>query len=305
MFGSKPTRPPQDIEESHEDSSLDDIDDDPPNDPFGYGSDNSQHFSFHTNFRDPTFDPGASLHGQGVDIASRDYEGAKSLIELSEWRGIPVIDGIDPTASNHGSGLEPVGNPPATPRPAHRTLSFTANTLPGYQRANETRSRLISQQFAEVQLLLDLRIERRFGSLGNAAPTSLMADNKEIDGKESTSSADAAVALVAIVGGGNLATIDAIGGSVQDTLAATVQNLAANLAEDHSCSSNRLITSIEDIGKGASSSEAENTSKSTTESEDADFGSNAEGLVPLEQVWSRRPSPPQRRYSFGMIDRAE
>jgi hypothetical protein len=95
-FGNRPIKPSQDPEEIEEDSDMDNEDPATPNDSFDSDSDNSQ----------------SPLHS----------EDAGPSTNPDEWHGIPVIDGIDPTTLDHDSGLEPVGNPPPTPRPTHRSL---------------------------------------------------------------------------------------------------------------------------------------------------------------------------------------
>lgn len=258
-FGSRPIKLSQDSEEVEEGSNVDDEGPETPNNSFESDSDNSQSPS-HIEDAGPSTDP-------------------------DEWQGIPVIEGIDPTTLHPGLDLELVGNQPPTPRPAHRSLPAASNTWDGsVQRLNETISTLRSQEFSRAKMLLDLHIKRRFGKSANAAPTTSMSGTNVIDGKESTISADGTVDVAAAVGEKILTIPDAIGGSVQDNLAATVQHVVDNLAQERSGSSDQVIISSETISKSASSSEAGETSQSAAEPVDADLGSNVEDLAPLERV---------------------
>jgi len=252
MLGTRPAKPAQDPEVVEEDSNMDDED---------------------------------------ADAVSEHDEDAEPSTDPDEWHGIPVIE--DPTTINHGLGLNPVGNTLPTPHPAYRNLPRASNTLlDSVQRLNEMISTLRSQELIDASLLLGLGIERRFGTTTNAEPTTFISGPNEIGGKENTSSTDGTIDVVAIVGEGNLTMNDAVGGSVQENLAATVQHLADNLAQERSGPSDQVVISIEAVGKGASCSEAGETSKLATESEDAVIGSSVEDFNPLERVQSHRPSPP-------------
>jgi hypothetical protein len=151
---------------------------------------------------------------------------------------------------------------------------------------------LRTQEFTDAAMLLDLRIERRFGSSVKAAcTTSTPAPNKGCV-KETTTSADGSMDVVAIVNEGNQTIPEDVGGSVQDNLAATVHNLVDIVAQEENDISDRVIISTQEVGTGTSFSEAQNTTDLATEPEDADVGSNGEDFAPLERVSSRRPSPP-------------
>ena len=253
---------------------------------------------FGTRLAKPSQDPevveeDSNMDGEDADAVFEHHEDAEPSADLDEWHGIPVIEGIDPPTINHGLELDPVSNPPPTPRPAHRNLPSASNTLlDSVQRLNEMISTLTSQEFTDAALLLNLRIERLRIS-ANAASTASMSGSDEIGGNENTASTDGTIDVVAIVGDGNLTNPDAIDSSIQDTLAATVQDLADNLAQEQSGRPNGVIISIEAVGKGASSPEAGETGESATESEDVDVGSNTGDFAPLERVRSHGPTPPR------------
>jgi hypothetical protein len=284
MFGTRLAQPSQDPEVVEEDSNMD-------------GEDADAVFEHHED-AEPSQDPevveeDSNMDGEDADAVVEHHEDAEPSASLDEWHGIPVIEGIDPPTINHGLELDPVSNPPPTPRPAHRNLPSASNTLlDSVQRLNEMISTLTSQEFTDAALLLNLRIERLRIS-ANAASTTSMSGSDEIGGNENTASTDGTIDVVAIVGDGNLTNPDAIDSSIQDTLVATVQDLADNLAQEQSGRPNGVIISIEAVGKDASSPEAGETGESATESEDVDVGNNTGDFGPLERVRSHGPTPPR------------
>jgi hypothetical protein len=139
-------------------------------------------------------------------------------------------------------------------------------------------------------MLLDLRVEKRFGSSAKAAATTSASDRNESGAEENTISANSTIDVATVAREGNLSIPEASGDSIQDNQAGMVQHSADNLAQDRSRHPDQVIPSIEAVGKGAPSSEAGQTTEPAAESKDADVGSNVGDPAPLERVLPRRPS---------------
>jgi hypothetical protein len=208
--------------------------------------------------------------------SSQHIEDALSSKNPVEWQGIPVIEGIGPKISSHVPGLELVGNPPPAPRPAHRSFPSVSSTLLGAARLTETITRSRTREFAEATLLMNIGIQRRLGSSLKAAPTASLSDPNENGTKESTTSSTGTTDVESVVGEGNLIIPDAIGSSAKES--------AANLIQD-------WVMSVETVGKGTSSTNAEEASSSAIGPGDANVGGNAEDFAPLERVRSHASSP--------------
>ncbi len=206
--------------------------------------------------------------------------------DLGEWQGIPVIDGIDPTTLNYSTKLEPVGNPPPTPRPRHRILSFLSNTLLSNQRVGETISRSRTQEFTDAALLLNISNERRFS-------TSSRSDTYDHGAKESTTSTNATIDVVGMVREGNLTIPDAMDSAVQESALTAVQQRADNWAQEQGGPSDLAITSVQATGESTSTSETAEASRSAAVSEEAEYENNGEDFAPLKRVPTHRPRQPR------------